>query len=175
MPERLIGFLFKLTSDKIRSVSCMKDSVSVGSIASYSTSCGDNFCMFFPSLSPRMLRVPYTAAFHMYQNVHKHPFSDVKITVLYDVTSCSLWLQWCDSVTHTKRILYSRFGQARFLPNPSHFIILTTYKLTFGLAAMIPTAYTAWCFVCCPVDSVQVLRFSYQQQSDTNCIFNQIK
>jgi len=34
MPERLIGFLFKLTADKIRSVSCMKDSVSVGSIAS---------------------------------------------------------------------------------------------------------------------------------------------
>jgi len=34
MPERLIGFLFKLTPDKIGSMSCMKDSVSVGSIAS---------------------------------------------------------------------------------------------------------------------------------------------
>lgn len=34
MPERLIGFLFILSPDKIRSVSCMKDGVSVGSIAS---------------------------------------------------------------------------------------------------------------------------------------------
>jgi len=34
MPERLIGFLFKFTPDKIRSVSCMEDSVSVGSIVS---------------------------------------------------------------------------------------------------------------------------------------------
>jgi hypothetical protein len=33
MPERVIGFLFRLTPDKMRSVECM-DSVSVGSLAS---------------------------------------------------------------------------------------------------------------------------------------------
>ena len=48
---------------------------------------------------------------------------DVIITVFCEVKSCSLWLQGCDSVTHTGRIIESRFGQSRYLPNPSQSIV----------------------------------------------------
>jgi len=108
----------------------------------------------------------------MYQNVHKHPFSDVRITVSCDVMSCSLWLQGRDSVTHTKRNIYSRFGQGSFLPNPSQFIALDNLPTDFWVSRNVTNC--AYCMML-RIQSFQVLRFPYQQHSDTNCIFEQIK